>query len=424
MNPRLTITPATLLFDQPFHLTLSGLNPQQTVTLHAARGNWHSQATFTADANGIIDLVAHAPISGDYSGVDPMGLIWSMRYADPATLRFSDMWGDSLDPAPTHFRAETDGKTIAEGQVIREFLAEGVTRTEVRDDGLRGVLFEPADNSPHPAIIMLSGSGGGLNEHRAALFAAHGYAALALAYFNYEDLPKVLIEIPLEYFETAIRWLQTRPSINPDRIAVTGNSRGGELSLLLGATFPEVKAVIAYVPSGHVWAGIGTPEDNGKAAWTYRGKPVTHIPQAEGLRVRSLSMPSSLDDPIPLAPIFLASLETTPNTSAMTIPVEKTNGAVLLISGEDDQMWTSTLFSEMVIERLRERQFPYPFEHLHYPDAGHLILSPYLPTTVTASGHPLRKAYFAYGGTPRGGAFANADSWTKVFRFLDENLKA
>src|SRR5947199_123091 len=81
--------------------------------------------------------------------------------------------------------------------------------------------------------------------------------SMALAYFNYEGLPQDLIEIPLEYFETAIGWLQRRPDLDGDRIAVSGTSRGGELVLLLGATFPAVKAVIAYVPSGIVHGGIG-----------------------------------------------------------------------------------------------------------------------------------------------------------------------
>jgi hypothetical protein len=46
-----------------------------------------------------------------------------------------------------------------------------------------------------------------------------------------------------------------------------------------------------------------------------------------------------------------------------------------------------------------------------------------VPTTVTASGHPVAKSFFAYGGTPKGGAFANEDSWRQVFRFLDAHLK-
>ncbi len=45
----------------------------------------------------------------------------------------------------------------------------------------------------------------GLWEHAAALLASHGYAALALAYFGVEDVPKDLINIPLEYFGTALR---------------------------------------------------------------------------------------------------------------------------------------------------------------------------------------------------------------------------
>ena len=50
-------------------------------------------------------------------------------------------------------------------------------------------------------------------------------------------LPPTLSNIPLEYFETAIEWLQHQPRLDGGRIAVSGTSRGGELSLLLGATF-------------------------------------------------------------------------------------------------------------------------------------------------------------------------------------------
>lgn len=58
-------------------------------------------------------------------------------------------------------------------------------------------------------------------------------------------------------------------------LAVWGASRGGELALLLGATFPEINAVAAWVPSGVVfWAlGIAEPGDTRpRAAWTFRGR--------------------------------------------------------------------------------------------------------------------------------------------------------
>ena len=45
------------------------------------------------------------------------------------------------------------------------------------------------------------GAAGGIMEIRAALLAAHGFAAMALAFFNFEDLPKELIDVQLEYFQ-------------------------------------------------------------------------------------------------------------------------------------------------------------------------------------------------------------------------------
>ena len=45
------------------------------------------------------------------------------------------------------------------------------------------------------------GAVGGIMEIRAALLAAHGFAAMALAFFNFEDLPKELNDLSFEYFQ-------------------------------------------------------------------------------------------------------------------------------------------------------------------------------------------------------------------------------
>lgn len=54
---------------------------------------------------------------------------------------------------------------------------------------------------------------GGLVEFRASLLAAHGFAVLALAYFAYEDLPKQMQEVDLEYFEEAANLLLAHPKV-------------------------------------------------------------------------------------------------------------------------------------------------------------------------------------------------------------------
>jgi len=323
-------------------------------------------------------------------------------------------------PLPIEFVAEVDDATVARTTVERRYVADGVERIPVREEGMVGTLFVPPGAGPHPAVITLSGSGGGLSEGGAALYASHGYAGFALAYFNYEDLPQDLIEIPLEYFETAIRWLQRQPRLDGDRIAVSGASRGGELVLLLGATFPAVKAVIAYVPSGIVHGGIGRSGVRGASpAWTFRGEAIPYLqPRAE--RLSPEPPPPPKGEPIPLTPRFLRFLEDEEAAERAEIPVECINGPVLLISGKDDAMWPSERLAEIARRRLEEHHFPHSYRHLAYDGAGHMIGMPYTPTTVLASRHPLTGELFAYGGTPQAYAAARLDSWREVLKMLGE----
>lgn len=44
-------------------------------------------------------------------------------------------------------------------------------------------------------------------EYRASLLAGHGFATLALAYYNFEDLPKEINSIHLDYFEEALCYM-------------------------------------------------------------------------------------------------------------------------------------------------------------------------------------------------------------------------
>jgi dienelactone hydrolase len=298
-----------------------------------------------------------------------------------------------------------------------------VRREVVRENGLFGTLFLPSGKGPHPALILVSGSGGGLNEPRAALFASHGYAALALAYFNYETLPKGLLNIPLEYFQTAINFLEAHPSINRDRLGITGASRGGELSLLLGSTFPQFKVVVAYVPSAYIWSGLGPEGVEAQASWTWQGKPLPWVPDSTDFDAGFNEMVEK-KIPIPLTPGFMRSLKnaTAEKLEAAAIPVENIKGAVLLISGDDDQMWPSSHFSKRVMERFDRHHFSYPYKHLPYPGAGHAIGAPYTPLPPSHSIHPVDHNDYAYGGNPKDQAFAIADSWKQVLHFLHENL--
>jgi len=130
-------------------------------------------------------------------------------------------------------------------------------KTSVTANGLVADLYMPADAKGRlPAIIELGGSEGGMGAataRDARLHALHGYAVLQVAYFDAPGLPKDLGLIPLEYFKTAIDWLRAQPGVDPDRIGVVGGSIGGEVALAVASHYPQIKVVVAAMPSSVVW---------------------------------------------------------------------------------------------------------------------------------------------------------------------------
>ncbi len=188
-------------------------------------------------------------------------------------------------------------------------------------------------------MIVVVGSGGGLSELSSALFASHGFATLALAYFGIEPLPPELVEIPLESFEAALDWLAAQPGVDGECLGVVGTSRGGELALLLGATFPRLRAVVGYVPSSVLHQGVrrGVPTPGRLSpSWTWREAPRPYLQQR--LR-RGLDRFELGPEPIALTPLFLFALDHSEVLDEATIPVERIQGGVMLVSGEEDAMW-------------------------------------------------------------------------------------
>lgn len=429
-EPMLEVAPRTALVDEPLSIRVTGLPQGGRVTLRATMARtpelaWQSSAVFVADDQGQIDLSRDAPVEGSYQGIDAMGLVWSMTPTSDAWLEARvEEW--QLEATQIRFQAEHEGKVIASAEVERLRLAADVTRHELRADGLVGSLFLPprAADARVPGVLVLGGSEGGMREDTAALLASHGYAALALAYFAVPDLPVTLEKVPLEYFEKALTWMANHEAIDGERLAVQGISRGGELALLVAATYPEhVDAVIAHVPSGVVWPGVGGLPPG--PAWVKDGVGVPTVslpvdPEMQGEIVRKMRA----GEPIVLTPMFRAAMKHTEAMAAAEIPVERIRGPVLLVSAKDDALWPSTDLAEIAVARLRAHGHPYPVEHLAYDNAGHLLLTPYRITTIAAFPHPVLRMKLAFGGTPAGTAHAIADSWPRVLSFLERSLRS
>ncbi|MBA3246147.1 MAG: prolyl oligopeptidase family serine peptidase, partial [Actinobacteria bacterium] len=175
-----------------------------------------------------------------------------------------------------------------------------------------------------PAVLRLGGSEGGTPFGGSAeLLASRGFPTLALAYFREPGLPQELADVPLEYFESALRWLGRQPGVDPERIVVLGVSRGGEAALLVGSRFPKhVAGVVSYVGSSVV-----NRSPNGRhPAWTLGGKPLPTVASDEFGNTR-------------------------PRNPAAEIAVERIDGPVLLVSGVSDELWPSAAYAAAIVDR-------------------------------------------------------------------------
>ncbi len=429
-QPKIIVTPKRAMRDAPLEIELIDFPPHKEVTVKAVSIDhkditWKAEAIYKTNSKGRLYLNKQAPKDGGYCSKDPMELIWTMTPDSKKVESPHFMIRRDQRPWTISFEAWMEGSKVSSESVARLAFADGSKRIEVEENGLMGVLYLPSGEGPFPAITIVSGSGGGCLEIAAASYASHGYATLALAYFNYKSLPEYLYEIPLEYFEKSIHYLQSRKDIDGKRLAINGASRGGELALLLGSLCPQYKAVIAQVPSGIVWGGIGGDDsDESRPAWTYKGKPIPVMGIPYDSEIWSYQLDhEKRSEPIPLLQGFMETIRQYPElVRKAEIKVENTNGAILLISGEDDQMWPSSLFSERVIDRLERMKFDKPYSHLKYPGVGHSMPKPYYPNPLFDVEHPVAKAVFTMGGTPDANNKAGVDSWIRSLDFLEDNL--
>ena len=384
--PAFVVPRDSYLIDEPIPFVLEGLQPGAEVTI-ALRGGppdnpQTSHATFAPDAAGRVEIATAVPLHGSsYAAPDVMGLFWSAKPDHNGRRRVST--DDIRAGQPWTISAAIGTRVVAETTVIRRAVDPAVRIRRLRERGLIGTLYEPADGGAHPAVIVLTGSGGGIPPPAgpAGGLASRGYTVLALAYFNAEGLPPTLSNIRLEYFGTALQWLAEQPSVDPDRIGVLGASRGAELALLLGVVYPHLHAVAAFEPSNVVWRGCC--DRFSTVAWTFQGRPV---PTGE-------------------------------------IAVERIGGAILLVSGKSDGVWDSAGMGAAIVSRLKKHDFPFPVRHLSYEHAGHGIGRPYSTTmNLDALVHPLTGRVIPMGGTPEGTAHAREDSWRALLEFLDANL--
>jgi poly(3-hydroxybutyrate) depolymerase len=298
--------------------------------------------------------------------------------------------------------------------------APPLTEIPVAQGQLLGTFVVPAGTGRHPAIVVLGGSEGGLNAADARLFAAHGYAALALAYFGVDPLPKQLSAIPLETVTHAVDWLAARPEVDPARIGIEGASKGGELALLAASRDPRIRATAAVVPSAYVWFGLAFGIGPETSSWTAGGAPVAYIstdPAAGAAIGRAFATGGSIS----YRDTYDASLAAAPAAvrERAAIPVERIAGPVICIAGGDDREWNSPAACQAVHDRRHAAGRDANDVVAVEPGAGHALSFSGKPAPASVPAGP---ATIVLGGSPEANGRGGADAFARIVAFFDRSL--
>jgi dienelactone hydrolase len=360
--------------------------------LHDENGqSWCSAAKFRTNAAGRFDTSVR-PVGGSYMTADLAGLFWSATQCRSAAQQLEP----HQDYRTAVFRVSQGNRSLMSAKQKIWLKPPDVSEKPVPE--LHGArLLQPASGSIG-LVIVVGGSEGGIGWARriSALLAHHGFVALAIPYIRLNDLPSDLAEIPLERISDATSWLTSRFPQRP--LMALGYSRGAEMVVAAAAINPSISRIVAISPGSvvHQAALPGTP----RSSWTVNGKPLPflrYLPQD--------AAPAPGDS----MSLRLSALGSAPFTGPEHIAVEKIKGPLLLISGDRDRVWPSSLMAEEICAR-RTLLGNGNCRHLLFADAGHMIFGPgWSPTTHLAK--------FG-GGEARSLAAAQAAGWAATIAFL------
>lgn len=407
-----SVRPRDVLVDERFTVRVTGLGQRQKVTIRSVVEEdgmaFSGCGCFMADEQGCVDVRIHPSLSGSYTGVDQMGLIWSMRQIPGQRPGLRLTKKDVTSPQDVKFEVFSEHRCfdtlheitvspLSKTEIYRWYKSKNVKRIPVEVGNIRGMLFVPPGPGPFPGVMDMFGSAGGLIEFRASLLASRGFVVLALAFFAYKDLPESFHDFrSIDYIKEGALYLHSHPSVHPGGVGVIGVSKGAELAQLVALYCPEVKAVVSINGIPYVTVFPLTHKDDTipvVTSFDYSNFYQTD----EGLVMKN----SYISDTTGLFELW------------------KTDAKLLNICSGDD----CTVPAEL--QQFQYDNYPEDkkqnMELVVYHGAGHLVEPPYSPL-CRSSYHKVMGTNVVWGGNPRDHAYAQEDSWKRIIDFFRNNL--
>ncbi|HYR10023.1 MAG TPA: alpha/beta fold hydrolase, partial [Longimicrobium sp.] len=184
------------------------------------------------------------------------------------TLRGEWLQGGATLPL-TMVRGADAGMVMRRPQLPRPpfpYREEQATVQSVEGVRLAGTLTLPQGAGPHPAVVLVSGSGPQdrdetLLGHKPFLVLADYLTRRGIAVLRLDDrgvgastgaFAAATSDDFARDAQAAVRWLRARPDVADDRVGIVGHSEGGLIAPLVASRTPEVAFIVLL-------AGPGTP---------------------------------------------------------------------------------------------------------------------------------------------------------------------
>ncbi|KAM7367681.1 hypothetical protein PAMP_013965 [Pampus punctatissimus] len=404
---RLKILPSVrCLFDKLVQVKVEGLAPYKLVELRSKLVDdkgvvFKASALYKADETGQVDVCRAPSLGGSYTGVEPMGLLWAMA---PETLHSKLKKKNVLIPTLVEIEALSGdtGELLASETNERRYMTEGMKRIPVQEGRIRGVLFIPPGKGPFPGIVDLYTFGGKLTEPRASLLANKGFVVLALAYYDFQDLPKKPKNLDLEYFEEAVTYLKKQSEVKGPGIGIISISHSGALALSMSSFLSGISATVC----------INGCSANTAIPLHYKDIVIPPLPVViENVRITDsgvMDIRNALPDP------------TLEKNRACLIPIERASCHFLFAVSEDDHNWNSAFFAKQAAAKLKSHGKE-SFQVVSYPKAGHFLEVPHMPYCPSAIHAAVRSAV-VFGGEPKAHSEAQLDLWERIQEFFQRHL--
>ncbi|XP_042258409.1 peroxisomal succinyl-coenzyme A thioesterase-like isoform X1 [Thunnus maccoyii] len=414
--PILSVLPTRALVDEKFKVLVENLPAGSPVTVHALHHSedkdyWEAYAHYISDHKGTVSVAEDLSFGGTYTGIEPMGLLWSMCLVPGSQkglrLRKMDVHSPMLVNISVYSGHIAEGfreqPPLASALTERWYMAPGVRRIDIREKGVRGTLFIPPGPGPFPGLMDMWGGSGGLMEYRSALLASHGYVSLALQYFSPGELKSA--ELEFKYFEAAFNIVKDHPQVIPGRVGIFGLSIGAIVTMYLAAESTIIKPRCCVCVSGsHCFP---------------RGENLTIFDKTlirnfHKVRVDENGYQIWRDLILPIT-----------SDLSRKVDVRNITCPMLLVNGLDDQNIATVESAEDITQMMHAAGNDHLLTRVHYPDTGHLIEPPYSPhfrATKYLVDTTKAKVTLLWGGQTKPHSDAQEDSWRKILAFLQQHL--